>query len=114
LPECDALGHLHADEERAHQSRPLRHRHRVELREGHPGVGHRLLDHGADVLEVMARGHLRHHAAVEGVQCGLGRHDVREDAASVFDHRRRRLVARGLDGEDAQAQPSASARRLET
>ena len=30
--ERDALGRLHADEQRAHQPGPLRHRHRVELR----------------------------------------------------------------------------------
>ena len=72
------------------------------VREVEPRIGHRLRDHGADVLDVMARGQLRHHAAERGVDGRLRRDDAREDASAVFDDRCRGLVAGGLDGEKLQ------------
>ncbi len=52
--EGDALGRLHAHEERAHEPRPLGHRHGLEIREAHRGLVERGLDHRADVLDVVA------------------------------------------------------------
>ena len=98
-----ALRRLHADEQRADEPRPLRHRDRREVGEARLRFRHRRLDDRHDRLEVVARGELRHDAAVGGVDRGLARDDVREDAPAVLDDRGRGLVAGGLDAEDAQA-----------
>ena len=118
--ERDRLGRLDAHEQRAHQARPLGHRDRGEVGEARPRLLHGGLDDRDDVLDVVARGELRHDPSVRGVDRGLARHDVREDPPAVLDDRGRGLVAGGLDPEDeghagyspAGAEAPASARRL--
>ena len=97
----EALGRLHAHEQRADEPRPLRHRHCVEGRVLHRRLGHRARDDGADVLDVVAGGELGHHAPEGRVDGGLAGDDAGQDAGPVLHHRRRRLVAGRLDTEDA-------------
>lgn len=51
-------------------------------------------------LHMAARGYLRHHAAVDGVQVGLGEHLVRDQLSPVPDKRDGGLVAGGFNGKD--------------
>ena len=103
--ERDGLGHLHAHEQRAHEAGPLGHRHRVQVGVAEPRLRHGPRDHRADVLDVVSRRQLRHHAAVRRVDLGLRGDHVGEDAAAVLHHRRRRLVAGRLDGQHASPGP---------
>ena len=82
---------------------PARDRDGVD---GVPAAGHgreRGVDDGGEPLEVGARGQLGDDTAVDGVQGDLRRHHRRTDLAAVGEHRRRGLVAGGLDGEEVQA-----------
>ena len=89
----ERLGGLHADEERAHEPRPLGHRDAVEVTEGHARLGEGLADHGHDHLEVSARGELRHHAAVGRVDVVLRGDDAPQHLALAVEDGGRRLVA---------------------
>ncbi len=92
-----------AYQERAHEPRPLRHANRVEIAKLQPGLGHRLAHHRHDLPQVLSRSQLRHHSAVLPVHINLGGHDTGQNLAPVGDHRRRRLVARGFDSQNANA-----------
>ena len=100
VDEGDALGRLHADEQGAHEARAVRDRDGVEGRIVHPRLGHRSRHDRADVLDVVAGSQLRHHPAERAVDGGLAGDDAGEDQATVFDDRRRRLVAGRLDAQD--------------
>ena len=63
----------------------------------HQRLGH----HGRQEIDVRPAGDLGHHAAVTGVDVHLAAHDRREHLVALGDDRRRCLVARGLDAEDA-------------
>ena len=92
-----ALGRGHADQQRAHQPRPLRHRDQLDLVQAR--ALQRLVDDGVDQLEVVPRRPLGHDAA-EAVVHALGGHDVRADLTGARDDGGARVVAGGLDGED--------------
>ena len=79
------------------------------------GVGH---DRQRE-LDVRTTCQLGHDAPVPGVQVHLARDDGGDDRPPALDHRRSRLVAGGLDAEDAaawavtsRAQPAPDRRRV--
>ena len=76
---------------------------RVDVGEVDARFDERLRDDVVDELDVRAARDLGHDAAEAGVQVGLARHDRRPHDAPVLDHRRRGLVARRLDPEDARS-----------
>ena len=96
----ERLREVEPHEQRAGQPRPVGHGHRVDLVEAAGCARQRLVQHGDHRLHVLARGQLRDHAAVFGVQLDLRRDDVRANAPAVLDDRHGGLVARGLDAED--------------
>ena len=73
---------------------------RVDVVEPSAGALERVRGHGVDQLEVVARGDLRHHAAVARVQQPLGGDHVRRDLAVAAHDRGAGVVAARLDGED--------------
>ena len=93
------LGGGHADEQRADQPRALRDRDERDVVERRAGPRERVVDHGVDELQVMARGDLRHDAA-ERVVHALRGDDVGQHLARGRHHRRARVVAGGLERED--------------
>ena len=69
-----------------------------------PGTGaERCVDDGGEPLEVRARRQLGNDTAVGRMQGDLRRHHRRTHLAAVGEHRRRGLVAGGLDGQEIQA-----------
>ena len=84
---------VHPDQERARQSGPVRDRHAVQFGQLHARLLHRLSDHRQQRLHMLARGYLRHDAAVLGVHLHLCGDHVGDDISPVLDDRRRRLVA---------------------
>ena len=57
------LGKRDADQQRADQTRPLRHGDRIEIRPRDSRVLKRAVDHAADVPNVLPRGQFGHNAA---------------------------------------------------
>ncbi len=72
----EALGRLHADEQRADEPGPVGHRDAVDVGERDARARERLADHGADAAQVIPRRELRDDAAVRRVQRDLRVHDV--------------------------------------
>ena len=68
-----------------------------------PAASHRPGDQAVEVQQMGARRDLRDDAAERPVLVFLRQHQVGEDAAVAGDHRRRRLVAAGLDAEHDHA-----------
>ena len=103
------LAHLHADEQRADQTRPARHGEAVEIAQLDRRLAQRLVDHRQHPLQVIARGQLRHDAAEPLVHLRLRMHHVRQRPCARplarrvrnLDHRRRGLVAARLDAQHA-------------
>ena len=95
----DRLRGRDADEQRADEARPLRDRDEVDVGERRAGAAQRVVDGGVGELEVVARGDLRHDAAV-GVVDALRGDDVRAHLAVARDDRRAGVVAAGLQRED--------------
>ena len=88
----ERLGHGAANQERAHQSRPLGHGDAVETGQRHASVAEGLGNDRGDDLEVPARGQLGNHAAVGRVNGVLRGHDARNNTAAVGEDRGRPLV----------------------
>ena len=74
--------------------------HAVKLGEADGGLLHRAGDEAVEMLDVAARGDLRHHAAVGRVVGALGEHDVGQHPALAGHDCGCRLVAARLDAED--------------
>ena len=109
----EGLGEVHADEQGADEPRPVRHRHRVEVRPIGLRLVHRGLERRHDPAQLLARCHLRHDPTGRGVQRDLAGHLVRLDPAPIDDDRDPRLVARRLDRQDAGvAHPASRLRSL--
>ena len=89
-----------SDEERADQTRTGRGGDEPDVLERDGRRGERLLERRREVLEVRARGDLRHDAAVGRVRGELGGDDVGQDAPVAVEHGDRGLVAGGFDAED--------------
>ena len=87
------LGAADADQQRADQPRPIGHGNGVYLRQGQIRLLQRARHHRVHRLHMLARGNLRHDPAVKRVRFHLRGHHIGQDASSVFDHRRRGLVA---------------------
>ena len=92
----DGLGEAQPHQNRADQARRVGDRHRVDVPLRHARVRERLVRQRGNGLDVLARGDLRHHAAVERVHIRLRRDGVREHAPPVLDDRHRGLVAGGF------------------
>ena len=105
------LGGRDADEQRADEPGPLRDRDELDVVEPHAGAGERVVDDGVDELEVMARGDLRHHAAVAVVDALRG-DDVRADLPRRRDDGRAGVVAARLEREDQSAPAGRRARHV--
>ena len=85
--------------------------HAVKLGETDLGFLHRAGDEAVEMLDVAARGDLRHHAAVGRVVGDLGEHDVGQHPALAGHDRGRRLVAASLDAEDDHGRALAESGR---
>ena len=90
----------HADQQRADQARAVRHRHRVHVAQRNVRLLDRFAHHRNDLPQMLARGELRHHAAVLAVNVGLRRDHARKNAASAGHDGRRRFVARRFNTEN--------------
>ena len=98
--QCSRLGKIHADEQRADKAGRIGHGDGVQLAARQAGVLQRLLGKTVDGLNMLARGDLRHNAAVFAVQRHLRGDAVRQDASSVLHNGDGGLVAGGLNGKD--------------
>ncbi len=99
--ERDRLGLHDADEDAADEARPGGRGDAGEIAHADAGLGQRAGDDAVEMVEMGARRDLRHDAAIGAMLGQLGEHDVGADAlAGVAHHRRRGLVAAGLDAED--------------
>ena len=96
----DRLTGHDAHEYAADQPRPGGRCDPVELGKIDFRLGQRTRDQAVDMVEMAARGDLRHHATVRPVLVELGEHQIGENAPLARHHRGRGLVAGGLDAED--------------
>ena len=103
----ERLGGGEADEQSADEARPLGHGDVREVVERRAGVAERFADHGQDELQMAARRHFGHDAAVARVEIRLRCDDVRAELPLGRDERRGGLVARRLDAENHR-QPGSS------
>ncbi len=101
----DRLGRADADQQRADEPGPLRHRDRVDVVERRLRLFQRLFDDDPDRLHVVARGKFRHDPAERAVDVDLRGDDRRAHVGAVVDDRGGRLVAGGLDAEDPGHDP---------
>jgi len=96
-----------ADEQRADEPRPLRHRDRAEVRPARVRLVERALDDAADVADVLSGRELGDDPAPLTVDRHLRRDLVRPNRpglrgiAGFFDDGRRRFVAGGFYAEDS-------------
>ena len=88
-----------ADEQRTDQAGICRHRDGPDVGQGHTGVSQGFVDDGQDAFDVRARRDFGDNTPEPRVQFVLSRHDTGKDSPLAIDHRRRCLVARGLDGQ---------------
>jgi hypothetical protein len=95
----DRLRGRHADQQRADEPGALRHGDEPDVVERRAGATQRVVDRRVGELEVVARGDLRHDAAV-GVVDALRRDDVGAQLAVGGDDGRARVVAARLERED--------------
>ena len=101
----ERLGRREADEQRADQPGALRGGDQLDVVEpDRPRRSSARCDDRVDELEVVARGDLGHDAA-EVLVHGLRGDHVGADAPVAVDHRRARVVAAGLQREDAHTGP---------
>ena len=98
--QCSRLGKIHADEQRADKAGRIGHGDGVQLAARQAGVLQRLLGKTVDGLNMLARGDLRHNAAVFTVQRNLRGDTVRQDTPSVLYDGNGSLVAGGFNGKD--------------
>jgi hypothetical protein len=107
----DRLGEGHADEQRAHETRPLRDRDRAEVRPRHGSLRERALHDAANVAQVLAGGQLGDDASPLAVDGVLRSDHVRLEQprlrriAGLGDNGRRRLVARCFDSQEIHGAP---------
>lgn len=102
MHEADAFRIRDADQQGANKARPLRDGDRGQVGEARAGSVHGLAHDGSDGAQMLARGQLRHDAAVSGVHVELGSDDVRKDAFAVLNDGGGRFVAGRFNGEDLQ------------
>ena len=113
-PAAAAFANDDADEQRADEAGPLRHRERVDVVPADAGVRQRALDDAADVAHVLPRRDLRHDTAPLAMDVDLRRDHVRADpprprrVAGRRDDGGGGLVAGGLDAEDNRSSVDGS------
>ena len=103
------LGKVQPHEHRADEAGGVGRGHGVDVGFLNAGLFERLVGQRGDGLDVLARGDLRHNAAVERVQVCLRRDGVGEHFATVFDNGNGGLVAGGFKSENFHCCASASA-----
>src|SRR4051812_2924717 len=97
--ECQRLAVHHAHQQGAHQSGTGCYRYAVQILKPTAGFSHRLLNDGADGLDVRAAGQLGNDPAENAMHI-LREDDQRDQRGNVVfpaDHRSGGLVAGGLD-----------------
>jgi hypothetical protein len=57
------------------------------------------MQHRQNSYQVLSGSHLGNNAAVATVYIHLGSNDIRQNGVPVLNHRRRRLIARGLNAQ---------------
>ena len=92
-----SFGKTQADQQRGNQSRPLRHRDRIQIAECHARFAERRLRHRIERNKMFPRSQVRDHAAVDGVFRNLGGNATRNDLVTVANHRNGGLVAARFD-----------------
>ena len=95
----EGLGRLEADHQGVRQARSTGGGDGLQVRGGDLRNPQGLLSDGQEVSEMFASGQLRDHAAVLGMEPGLGGNDVREDLA-LMDDGSARFVAGSFDGDE--------------
>ena len=93
------LGITDTHQQRSRQSGPLSHGQRVDRLVGLAGLRQRLAHHGHNRPQMLARGQLRHHAAIGLVGRNLREHDVGDNLLADAHHGGRGLVTGALDAE---------------
>ena len=94
------FGEVDPHQQRTDEAGRIGHGDGVQLAARQAGVLQRLLGKTVDGLNMLARGDLRHNAAVFAVQRDLRGDAVRQDASSVLHNGDGGLVAGGLNGKD--------------
>ncbi len=82
-----------AHQQRAHQARTARHRHRIQIPQRDSGLLQRFAYYRNDLAQMFARRQLRHHAAIFPVNGNLRSDDAGKNRIAAGNHRRRSLVA---------------------
>ena len=93
----EALGAGDADQQRADESRRARDGDGIDIGELHASVGERAVHERKEVLQMLARRDLRHHAAERLMALDLRRDVVHAHAAVVVHEGHGRLIARRFD-----------------
>ena len=101
-----ALGKAHRHQHRADKARGVGHGHRVNVLFRKARVGEGPIRQAGNGLHMLARGNLRHHAAIEGVHIRLGEDGIGEHCAPIPHHRHGGLVAGGFKGQNIHASAS--------
>ena len=94
------LGRHHPDHDTADQPGPAGRRNTVQRAQLNIGLVQCLANDAVEIIEMGARGDLRHDAAIGPVFVELAEHDVRQNGAVVGDNRGGGLVAAGFDTQD--------------
>ena len=96
------------DEERADEPRPRGRGDRADVVDRHPGARQGLCVDRRPVGELLARGELRHDAAIGPVHRELGGDHRGEHPPRAVDHRAGGVVTAGFDAEDERRPHAAS------
>jgi len=91
------LGRVHPHQQRTRQARPDGDGNAGEVCPANVSLGHGLFHYGDDGEQVLAGSHLGDNPTVAGVDFHLRGNRVGEHFSAIRHHRRRRLVAGGLD-----------------
>ncbi len=89
-----------ADQQRARQSWAFSYGDGIKLVERDAGLFERGAHHGDDILQMLPRGQLRHHAAIARMGAYLRCHHIGQHARTRLDHGCRGLVAGAFNAEN--------------
>src|SRR5579883_907082 len=87
-------------QQRARQTRTLRHSQRIHRFKTDTRIGQRLTHYRDDVAQMLARGQLWHNSAVRLMRGDLREHYIRNDLLTRTHDRRRSLVTRAFNSEN--------------
>ena len=94
------LGCAQANQERTDQPRPHSHSDGVELCKAVAAFCQRFFYDNINVFQMLARCHLRHHAAKFFMDLDLRRNHIRADLMAIADHRTGCFITAGFNGQD--------------